>query len=91
MLDFLLNKFEREEVDEVFEHMQDMVIDETGEKLMTLAQQLIQKGVKQGVQQGINLMAKRLLARGLSLPEVHQVTELPLTTLRELQPHAVED
>lgn len=63
------------------------------EDIMTLAQQLeqkgLQKGLEQGLQQGLEQsryeMAKNLLAEGLSLDLVKKVTQLPDLDLTELE------
>ncbi len=59
------------------------------EDIMTLAQQLEQKGLQQGLQQGHEKarheMAKNLLAEGFSLDVVKKVTQLPDLDLSELE------
>jgi predicted transposase/invertase (TIGR01784 family) len=54
------------------------------EDIMTLAQQLEQKGLQQGHEKARHEMAKNLLAEGFSLDLVKKVTRLPDLALSEL-------
>ncbi|GHT02955.1 hypothetical protein AGMMS50276_33030 [Synergistales bacterium] len=56
----------------------------------------IRKGMKKGIEKGIEKgkaekafdVARKLLARGMTLPEVAEIAELPIDKLQTLVPHS---
>lgn len=71
--------------DDFIEVLQAELPPETGEKIMTVAEQLIAKGRQQGMQQGMQQVAKNLLTNGFDLQTVAKNTGLDLALLRQLR------
>lgn len=96
VLKYLINAAEVTS-DELFRVIQTELPVETGEKIMTVAEQLIakgeqrgeQRGEKRGLQQGMEIkekqIAKNLLASGLSIDFVAKNTDLGIDLLQKLQ------
>lgn len=57
---------------------------------LTIAKQWKQEGRQEGLEQGMKKMARKLLAKGISLAEVQELTELPLETLKKLQAEQID-
>jgi predicted transposase/invertase (TIGR01784 family) len=101
VLQYVLERGEMSDKQAFFRLIKTQVSPEVGEKVMSLAEQLvaegvqkgmqkgIQKGIQQGMQQGVEQrnieIAMRLLEEGVEVEFIAKITELPLFKIRELQ------
>jgi len=96
MLEFILYKAEKGDAYAIIEAVQAIVSDETGEKVMTLSEQLINDGIQQGMQQGMQqgikkgmeqeklIIAKQMLLEGIKTNTILKITGLSFSQLKEL-------
>ena len=97
VLEFILGIGIEADAIQVIDTMAEMVSPATGDKMMTLSDQLIQKGVEQGMQQGmqqgvqkgkqagVREVAIRMLRQGMALAVVAQCTGLSIAKLKALK------
>lgn len=88
VLKYLINEGEVSS-DELFRVIQTELPPETGDKIMTVAEQLIARGEQKGIQQGMSLrekeIAKNFLASGLEVDFVAKNTGLDIEFLKKLK------
>ena len=59
---------------------------EAAEDIMTMAEQLINKGIEQGIEQGAIEIALRMIKEGSEPAFIMKVTQLPLAQLKNFKP-----
>ncbi len=85
VLQYALERGELKNKQAFFELINTQISSEVGEKVMTLAEQLIDEGMTKGRQEGKLEVAERLLSEGIELTFVAKMTGLPLERLKSLQ------
>ena len=89
VLQYALERGELRNKRAFFELINTQISSEVGEKIMTLAEQLIDEGMAKGLQQGLQKgkfeVAERLLSEGVELTFVAKMTGISLERLEALQ------
>ncbi len=85
VLQYLLEKGEIKDRKGFFELINTEISPETGENIMTLAEQLRAEGITEGIIKGKIQIAERLLSEKVEMAFIQRVTGLPLAKLEEIQ------
>ena len=94
MLKFTLEKVEQNDVDNIIETVAEIVTEETRGEMMTLAEQLEQRGIQQGILQGEKLgmqacsheIAKKMLVRGeFNVEIIANITDLAIDAVHAIK------
>ncbi|TAK73139.1 MAG: Rpn family recombination-promoting nuclease/putative transposase [Gammaproteobacteria bacterium] len=81
VLQYFLERGDIQDIETFFRLINEHISEEIGEKVMTGAERLIEKGIEKGKLE----VAKQLLAKGIEMAFVAQVTGLPVTKIQEVQ------
>lgn len=84
VLQYALERGELKNKQAFFELINTQISSEVGEKIMTLAEQLIDEGMAKGLQKGKLEVAERLLSEGIELTFVAKMTGISLERLKVL-------
>lgn len=87
VLQYLLERGELSDEDAFFKLIDTEISHEVGEKIMSLAEQLIEKGKLKGKLEGQLEIAKRMLDEGSDLTFVLKVTGLSLDKIKSIKKH----
>jgi len=89
VLQYALERGELRNKQAFFELINTQISSEVGEKIMTLAEQLIDEGKHKGKLEGKLEVAERLLSEGIEIAFVAKMTGIPLERLKVLQEEAL--
>jgi predicted transposase/invertase (TIGR01784 family) len=85
VLQYALERGELRNKQAFFDLINTQISSEVGEKIMTLAEQLIDEGMAKGLQKGKLEVAERLLSEGVELTFVAKMTGISLDRVKALQ------
>ncbi|HEV2614590.1 MAG TPA: Rpn family recombination-promoting nuclease/putative transposase [Gammaproteobacteria bacterium] len=85
VVQFLLNNLGKGDAEKIITIVSHMVSKEAGGNMLTLADKMKQKAMNQGLVQGIQIVAKKLLAEGMSETWVIKVTGLSSDEINHLK------
>ena len=85
MLEVVLNKAENADANTIIEAVTQMVSEQTGEKIMTAAEQMRQEAAQRAVQKEKHIIASNLLREHIDIAVVAKTTHLSLEELKKLK------
>jgi predicted transposase/invertase (TIGR01784 family) len=88
VLIYILDKAEIKDKEAFFNLIKAELSEETGEKIMTIAEQLriegMQKGIEKGIEKGRQEIIGKLLQAGMSIAEIAKLLNLPIDEVKQL-------
>lgn len=87
MLQYIVERAELSDENTFLELINANILDEAGERIMTLAEQWMLKGELKGELKGKLETAQEMIAQGLDLNLIAKVTHLPIEKIKALKKH----
>lgn len=85
VLTYILDRGELDNKEAFFKLIQTQLSPEVGEKVMTIAEQLVEQGLEKGMEKEKQIIAERLLSEGIELDFIAKITKLPLEKIKDLK------